>query len=196
MSIVQQDVSLVILAGGKARRMGGQSKGLIPLAGKPLIQHELDRLAKDMDGIEVLISANDHQQEYKAFGYEVIGDVIDGQLGPLSGIYSAMLHSDRQWVLSLPCDIPLIPQDYISRMLDHNANNLAWVAEDKRQHPGCCLLHCSLKDELKACLNNNELAVHLFLEKHQANGIDFSDQAEAFENINTPEQLVEIEKHV
>lgn len=174
--------------------MGGQNKGLIPLAGLPLIQHVIQRLDPAIK--DRVISANEDLTYYQALGYPVVEDKISGNLGPLCGIYSAMLFLNKQWLLVVPCDVPLLPHDYVERMLDHDATGKAYVAFDgERQHSGCCLLHHSLQQDLLNHLEQKQLAVHRFLEKHHAQQIDFSDEAQGFININSPEQLTELEEN-
>ena len=189
--IDKNHIGIVVLAGGKAERMAGQNKGLIELAGKPLIAHVLEKLDP---GITIVISANNDLSRYERLGYQVVKDNLPGQLGPLCGMYSAMQYLKTEWLLSVPCDVPLLPFDYAQRMTTHDGQARAYVAFDgQRQHSGCCLLHHSLQDDLLKHLEQQQLAVHRFLQKHQAQQIDFSDEAEGFVNINTPEQLKKLE---
>ena len=175
--------------------MGGQNKGLIKLAGKTLIEHVMDRL--DRQAADRVISANEAIPQYESLGYRVVTDAIPGQLGPLAGIYSAMQVTKKDWLLVVPCDVPMLPLDYVERMLNHRASAKAYVAFDgQRQHSGCCLLHHSLQTDLQQALENNHLAVHHFLTEHDAQQIDFSDQRQAFININTLEQLEALEENV
>lgn len=184
-----------MLAGGKASRMGGQNKGLIKLAGKTLIEHVMDRL--DPQLTNRFISANEAISEYESLGYPVVQDVIPGQLGPLAGIYTTMQVAKKDWLLVVPCDVPLLPLDYAERMLNHDGSVKAYVAFDgERQHSGCCLLHHSLQADLQQALEQNHLAVHHFLTEHDAQQVDFSDHCQAFININTPEQLEALEENV
>ena len=109
----------LILAGGQARRMGGQDKGLIPLAGRPLIAWVIAALAPQVG--RILISANRNQAAYAAFGHPVIGDEaggteLTGFQGPLAGIAAAMTRMETPWLLTLPCDAPLAPTDLASRL--------------------------------------------------------------------------------
>ena len=109
----------LILAGGRARRMGGQDKGLIPLAGRPLIAWVIEALRPQVGSI--LISANRNQAAYAAFGYPVIGDEaggpdLTGFQGPLAGIAAAMTLAQTPWLLTLPCDTPLLPADLAARL--------------------------------------------------------------------------------
>jgi molybdopterin-guanine dinucleotide biosynthesis protein A len=189
------DTGLVILAGGEGRRMGGQNKGLLELMGQPLISHVLQRL--DPGVSQRVISANNNITAYQQLGYPVIEDRLPGQLGPLAGIYSALESLHTEWLLTVPCDLPLLPTDYVQRMLDHDGKARAYVAFDgERQQSGCCLLHHSLQSDLLTRLQHRQLAVHRFLAEHQAEPIDFSDESEGFININTPEQFAQLKQKI
>ena len=175
--------------------MGGQNKGLIPFKGTSLIEHVINRLDAGINGR--VISANDDLPRYQALGYPVIADSLPGHLGPMCGMYAAMQFLNKEWLLVVPCDVPLLPTDYVQRMTDHDGSEKAYVAFDgTRQHSGCCLLHHSLQDHLLNHLQEKHLAVHLFLKEHHAKQIEFLDSAQAFANINTPEQLEALKKYV
>jgi molybdopterin-guanine dinucleotide biosynthesis protein A len=195
--IENNHLGIVVLAGGRAERMNGQNKGLIELAGKPLITHVLDKLGSKTAGTglkNIVISANSDLDRYQSLGYPVVEDSLSGQLGPLCGMYSAMNYLKTEWLLTVPCDVPLLPDDYVQRMLNHDGIAKAYVAFDgERQHCGCCLLHYSLQSDLLSHLEGQQLAVHRFLKEHHAQQINFSDEAEGFANINTPEQLAKVE---
>ena len=191
MSIDIKNISIVILAGGQARRMSGENKGLLALGGRPLLQHVLDRLPA---GISIVISANSDIERYKSFGHPVIKDELAGNLGPMNGIYSALHTMSSEWLLTVPCDTPNLPLDYVDRMISQDFDAKACVADDgHRIHNGCCLLHASVQADLLEHIEQQKLAMHGFLKSIAAQRVDFSDQADAFMNINTPEQLQQAE---
>lgn len=97
----------VVLAGGKARRMGGADKGLLELNGKPLWRHVADALAPQL--ATVVISANRHLDIYQASGLKVIPDSIADFPGPLAGMLSVFQQVASDWFLFCPCDNPCIP---------------------------------------------------------------------------------------
>ena len=116
---MRDQITGLILAGGQARRMGGQDKGLIPLAGRPLIAWVIAALTPQVG--RILISANRNQAAYAAFGHPVIGDEavgaeLAGFQGPLAGIAAAMTRMETPWLLTLPCDAPLAPADLAPRL--------------------------------------------------------------------------------
>lgn len=175
--------------------MDGQNKGLIQLGGKTLIEHVINRLGPEIK--DLVISANKDIARYQTLGYPVIEDKLPGQLGPLCGIYSAMQYLEKEWCLVVPCDVPLLPNDFIERMLNHDDSTKTYVAFDgARQHNSCCLLHCSLRGDILAHLEQNKLSLHRFLSEHQVQQVDFADEAEGFMNINTCQQLEDLKLDV
>lgn len=173
--------------------MQGQNKGLLLLAGQPMIQQVLQRLQPQIQNI--VISANKNLDEYAQFNCPVISDEIAGFAGPLAGIYSVMVRMATDWLLTVPCDTPNIPADYVARMQRAGYDNPLCVAHDGiRQQPGFCLIHRSLQPDLLSAIHDKQLAVHRFLATYNANEVDFSDVSECFININTPEQLQQFEQ--
>lgn len=190
-----ETITAVILAGGGGRRMGGRDKGLLPLHGRALIEHVLERLSPQCDSI--LINVNRHQEAYAKFGYPLIEDSLPGGLGPLAGLLTALEVSHSDYVLSVPCDTPRLPQDLVVRMLDsmksHHAE-VCTVDDGERLHPVIMLVKRSLAYNLRHYLESGRRKVHDWYYSIDHCIVDFSEQPEAFMNINTPEQLREYEK--
>ena len=111
----KNNITAVILAGGKGSRLGGQDKGLVDYNGKLLIEHVLERITPQVS--TVLINANRNVDTYKQYGFPVINDDLSDFQGPLAGFASAMRASTTSHILTLPCDGPLLPLDLASRML-------------------------------------------------------------------------------
>lgn len=182
------DITGVILAGGRGTRMGGEDKGLLPLAGRALIAHVIERLAPQV--ATLIICANRNLDAYRQFGLAVISDRIADYCGPLAGLHSAMSVIDTDWLISAPCDTPFVPHDYVSRMRSAIDQQAAAAAHDgERLQAGFCLLYRDLLPQLATALDAREFAVHKFLRAVHAVQVDFSDEAQAFRNINTPEEL-------
>ena len=185
----------VILAGGGGRRMGGEDKGLLSLHGKMLVQHVIDRLAPQCQ--KLLINCNRNQQAYADFHYPLFSDSMSGGLGPLAGLLSAMELSSTPLVLSIPCDTPALPLDLVARMLrtlEESQADICTVSDGERLHPVILLAHCRLQSSLRGYLDSGARKVHDWFYS-QAHGIaDFSDQPNAFTNLNTPQQLQEAER--
>ena len=188
MTIDKTQITAVILAGGKGRRLGGQDKGLVEYQGKRLIQHVLDRIIPQVNSI--LINANRNQDAYNEFGYPVITDNLTDFQGPLAGFATAMKAVNTDYIMTLPCDGPNLPLDLVSRMTnaltDHHY--IAVAHDGTRMQPVYALIPVSLLGSLNAFLENGDRKIDLWYAQHPPKFVDFSDQVEAFFNINTEEQ--------
>ena len=88
MSERANQVTGVLLAGGQSRRMGGGDKGLLELAGRPMLGHVICRLGAQVGAM--VINANGDPQRFAAFGLPVVPDTIGGFVGPLAGVLAGM----------------------------------------------------------------------------------------------------------
>ncbi len=175
--------------------MGGRDKGLIPLHGRALIEYVLERISPQCD--TVLININRHQETYEKFGYRLIEDSLAGGLGPLAGLLTALEVSHSDYVLSVPCDTPQLPLDLVARMLDslkQQQADVCTVDDGKRLHPVIMLVKRTLAANLRHYLESGKRKVHDWFYSMEYCTADFSDQPNAFININTPEQLNAQEK--
>ncbi|WP_198781827.1 molybdenum cofactor guanylyltransferase MobA [Shewanella putrefaciens] len=182
-------IDAVILAGGMARRMGGDDKGLVELNGKTMIEHTIDRIKPQVK--EILINANRNQTRYAEFGFKVISDEHTGFLGPLAGMISAMGQTEADYLLVVPCDCPLLPLDLVPRMLaaiKTEDAEIAVASDGEYEQPVVLLLKPCLRDSMKAFLEAGERKVDFWYAKHHFVVESFADQANAFVNVNTPEQ--------
>jgi molybdenum cofactor guanylyltransferase len=182
-------VTGVILAGGRGRRMGGVDKGLVELAGRPLIEHVLDGLRPQ--AAQILINANRHHDVYERYGCPVVGDAMADYQGPLAGFSAAMKAASTPWILTVPCDGPWMPPDLLARMalaLSEQGAELAVAHDGERLQPVYALLPSSLLDSLTAFLQAGDRKIDLWYAQHRMAKADFSDCAETFRNVNTPEQ--------
>lgn len=181
-------ITAVILAGGQGSRMGGKDKGLMPLKGKFLYQHLLECLAGQAEYLA--INANRHLSLYEQSGVDVFPDIIQGYLGPLSGIYSGLCYANTEWVLYVSCDTPFIPDCLLDQLWKNKGNHLAaYVNDGEKNHPTLLLIHRSLKEPLKHYLDIGNRKLMLFLAEQDAVAVDFSDSMDNFVNINTDEEL-------
>ena len=185
----------VLLAGGRAERMGGRDKGLLPLAGEPLIAHGVRRLKPQV--AELLISANRHLETYQRFGCRVISDGADDRFrGPLAGMLAGMRATTTPYVLTAPCDSPLLPPDYAARMLAAlvEARTVASVAGGEGcWQPVFALVSVGLRDDLAAWLAAGYGGVGRWLRRHRPASVEFPGRPEWFRNVNTPEELARLE---
>lgn len=190
-------VSAIVLAGGRAQRLGGIDKGLIELAGKPLIAHVLQRLTPQVG--DIVVSANRHIETYAGFGWPVVPDTESGYPGPLAGILAGGARARHDWLLVAPCDTPFLPDTLASGMLDRaRALEVPLVrARDAEQvHYAIMLLHRSLLTDLADWLAAGEHRVRAWQARHGHADVLFDQPTWAFLNINTPEDLRQAGMHV
>ncbi len=121
---MHKEISGVILAGGRATRMGGEDKGLVSIGGIALYQYVLARLRPQV--ASVAISANRNQARYQASGLPVIGDLTPDFAGPLAGMLAGLKQSPNEWVAFVPCDVPDFPADLVAQL---------WQQKAQRQRP-------------------------------------------------------------
>lgn len=183
------DVTGVVLAGGRATRMGGVDKGLVPVNGRPMIAWVIDVLRPQV--ADVLVNANRNLGQYRVLGCPVIDDGDREFRGPLAGIASGMRAASSKYVAFAPCDSPLVCGDLVARL--HAALSLAGariaVAHDgDRLQPVFALLECSLRDDLMRYLDSGGRKIDRWYAEHGYASADFSDVAESFANINAPDE--------
>ncbi|MDD2762081.1 MAG: molybdenum cofactor guanylyltransferase [Methylomonas sp.] len=190
----QNKVSGVILAGGLARRMGQRDKGLLMLEGLPLAAYAVAAMAPLVD--ELLISANRNRQHYRRFGYPVIADGNDHFDGPLAGVLAAMRTASHPTLLVAPCDSPLIQTRHLQRLLSALTDDadIAAAYDGERLHPVFAAIRTRLQTDLMQYLGSGERKLQNWFNRHRLVRVDFSDVAEIFTNINTPEDLAALEQ--
>lgn len=187
-------ISSIILAGGRATRMNGMDKGLVLLQHKPLISYVITRLKPQVN--EIFINANREIATYEAFDYTVLQDETDDFLGPLAGFSLGLQHAKHDFVLTVPCDSPLLPLDLAERLYNGMAASLADIAvasSDENAHPVFCLMKKNVLPSLTEYLASGERKVSAWQKSQKYIEVDFSDCAEAFTNLNTLEDLRALE---
>jgi len=190
MTIAHAEVTGIVLAGGQGRRMGGVDKGLVELAGKPMIAHVLARLAPQVGA--VLINANQNLERYRAFGHPVIPDEVGGFAGPLAGLHAGMTQASGALVVTVPCDSPFLPLDLVSRLrarLDKEHAQLAVARTFDQPHPVFALARRDLLPNLAAFLEGGGRKIDAWYAPLAVVEVGFDDEAAAFRNINTAGEL-------
>lgn len=188
------DITGLVLAGGRARRMGGEDKGLIMLADKTMLEHVLEGLRPQVGTI--LVSANRNLERYEAFGHLVVVDRLKDYCGPLAGMASGMKTAETDYLLSVPCDSPFVPAALASRLYQTltEARAEICVAHDgMRLQPVFALIKTSLLSSMEIFLASGERKIDRWYALHHTVTADFSDMPQAFLNVNTPEQHSELE---
>ena len=184
----------LILAGGRGRRLGGQDKGLLPLRGEPAVARLLRALRPQTDAL--LINANRNLAAYRAFGPPVVADAGDDYAGPLAGLLAGLAPCTTDYLLSGPCDAPLLAPDYARRMLAalREADARACVAHDgTRLQPVHLLLHRTLAADLHTALAAGQRKTLDWVLSLQPAVADLSDHPEQFLNMNTPEEQARLD---
>jgi molybdenum cofactor guanylyltransferase len=188
MSAVSGAVSGVVLAGGQGRRMGGVDKGLQPLRGKPMAQWALERLAPQV--AEILINCNQNLDAYARFGYRLVPDEIGGFAGPLAGLHASLKAAAHPLVVTVPCDSPFLPSDLVSRLHQHlKGKDLAVAKTGDQPHPVFSLVRKDVLANLEAFLRSGGRKIDAWYASLRTIEVSFDDEADAFRNINTLEEL-------
>ncbi len=188
--VSRERVTGVVLAGGQGRRMGGVDKGLVPLDGRPMVAHVLERLSPQV--ADVLINANQNADRYAAFGHPVVADEIAGFAGPLAGLHAALAHAAREFVVTVPCDSPFLPADLVARLGAALAAAKAQLAVAKtfdQPHPVFCLVRRDVLAHLAAYLTGGGRKIDAWYATLAVVEVPFDDEADAFRNINTADEL-------
>ncbi len=183
-------IEAVILAGGKASRMGGCDKGLQLWQGLPLIAHSIKRLQPQIS--QISINANRNLAQYQQHGWPVFSDMLPNFQGPLSGMATALARLDCDFVLFVPCDCPLLPLNLLTKLQSAVLKNqvlAAYAHNGERQHPTFCLMSKKLLTPLTAYLAKGERRIFHFLQSQHAIEVDFSEQPQAFKNFNYLQDL-------
>lgn len=192
---MREPITGVVLAGGLGRRMGGIDKGLQGFNGRPLVQWVLERLTPQVD--RMLISANQNLARYAEFGCPVLADRIPDFAGPLAGLHAALSRAGTPLLVSVPCDSPFLPADLVQRLraaLAADGADLAVARAGDQVHRAFCLARRELLPQLEAFLASGGRRLGLWHASLKLAEVVFDDEADAFSNINTPEDLARYER--
>lgn len=194
-SVTRSMITGVVLAGGQGTRMGGKDKGLISIAGHSLVEHLCAALAPQT--ATLIINANRNCEHYQRLGYPVVSDANDDYSGPLAGLLATLHSCTTQYLVSVPCDAPLLPRNYVLRMFTHLQQQQACVAMvDDQIQPVHVLLKRSSIDSLEKFIAQGGRKVGDWVRSLNPAIADFSDCPECFWNMNTPEELQHIKDHL
>ena len=188
------EVTGLVLAGGQGSRMGGVDKGLQPFRGRPMVAHVLERLAPQVD--DVLINANRNVEAYAALGHRVIADEIAGFAGPLAGFERGLAHATTPLVVTVPCDSPFLPADLVERLraaLEKRHAQIAVAKTGDQAHPVFCLIRREVLPSLQRFLGSGQRKIDRWYAELAVVEVPFDDEADAFLNINTREELSRLE---
>ena len=191
-----KNITGVILAGGRAKRMSGQDKGLLTVNGQPMIKLIIEQFAPQVDSL--IINANRNIEHYKKYDYPVISDNDASEFhGPLAGMLSALKTAKTEYVLSIPCDSPFIPDNlsqWLLAALIENDTDISVVHDGKRLQPVFALIKTELTGSLQNYINNGDRKIDLWYQQHKTVFVDFSEYSDISLNINTPDELQKLEQ--
>ena len=201
--IDKDEVTGVILAGGRGSRMGGVDKGLQNFRGMPMAMGTLMRLAPQVG--EVMINANRNLSAYESFGVPVWPDSLADYAGPLAGFLTALEHCETPYLATVPCDTPLFPQDLVARLaeaLEREDAEIAMAAareEDGqfRAQPVFSLLRRELMESLVRFTHEGGRKIDAWTAQHRTVLVPFDregDDPGAFANANTLAELHRLEQ--
>jgi molybdenum cofactor guanylyltransferase len=193
-AISANQVTGVILAGGMGRRMGGQDKGQIKLNDQPLIEYVIEAIRPQV--ATILINANRHHEFYAQYGYPVLSDQLEDYQGPLAGFSSGMHAAATAYIVTVPCDGPLLAPDLVKRLiaaLQEKKADLAVAHDGQRLQPVYALIPVNLVTSLDAFLASGQRKIDRWYVQHAMAIADFSDIAQTFLNVNTPEDRQRLE---
>lgn len=192
--ISNTDISAVIIAGGKGSRLGGLDKGLMLYNNQPFIAAIIARIQPQV--ADVYINANRNQARYAQYNYPVFSDISSDYQGPLAGFVSAMQQVKTPYIITVPCDAPHLPHDLVFRLrnaMHKQQTEIAIVHDGERSQFLHALLPITLQSDLLHFLQQGKRSVGLWYRQHSIALADFSDQPQAFMNINTAQQYQQLE---
>ena len=193
MKINKEDITIVILAGGKSERMGGQDKGLMQINKKYIIKH-LYNICKEYSN-EIYVNANRNLATYSEMGLIAWKDILENYQGPLAGMYTSLMNAKTKYVMTLPCDGPLVNHVYFKRMIDINSNFDIRAAHDgNRIQPVYSLIQKDLLNNLKLFIDTGQRKIDRWYNQCNLELVDFSDEKNIFININSQKDLIEYKK--
>jgi len=185
------DISVGILAGGKATRMGNKDKGLVHVNGEPLIKNLLDKISKKTSNI--IINANRNINTYEFYNYPVVKDVLENFQGPLAGIYSMLKFTKTDYLVTLPCDCPNFSWEVVQKLVEETdkTTDISIAHNTLRSQPVFMLVSKSLTEALYEFLKKGERKIDIWYQNNNYKYVYFDKELKYFDNINTIEQLNE-----
>lgn len=189
----------VILAGGRATRMGGGDKGLLSLAGRPILTHVVERLSPQV--ADLALNANGDPARFGGFGLPVLPDSLPDRPGPLAGVLAGLDWAAGQGadaIVTAAADTPFFPADLVPRLLlaaEGMEAPLALAASETGRQPTFGLWPVALRDDLRAALTGGLRKIVQWTDQHGGRLATFPGaEPDPFFNINTPDDLAQAER--
>ncbi len=193
MVIPREQIAGLVLAGGRATRMGGVDKGLQVFLDEPMVAHVMRRLQPQVG--QLMINANRHHDEYAKLGVPVFPDDVEGYAGPLAGIHAGLARCPTEFLATSPCDAPLLPTDLVQRLalaLEASGADAALAVSGdgahRRRHPVFMLARAALANNLAGYIAAGSRKVDGWLGSIRSVEVWFEHE-DSFTNVNTPDDL-------
>lgn len=197
MAIAKENITGLILAGGRGSRMGGVDKGLQNHRGIPMAMHALMRLSPQVG--HIMINANRNLGAYESFGVPVWPDAMADYPGPLAGFLAGLEHCETAYLVTVPCDTPNFPEDLVARLtaaLERDTADIAMAstsgANGLQVQPVFCLMKSTLMESLIRFTQSGQRKIDKWTAEHRCVEVPFDDEA-AFFNANTTDELRQLQ---
>jgi molybdopterin-guanine dinucleotide biosynthesis protein A len=185
-------ISALVLAGGKATRMGGVDKGLALFDGRRMIDRAVGVVSGCSD--DVIISCNRNHDLYQELAGKVVADQVGEYLGPLAGVHAALAVADCEHLLVIPCDTPLLSVEEIDLLVVNakaNPNSIVVLSDDEFFHPLHAIIPVGLSLSLTQYLHSGKRSVQGWYQQHDTCCVQLTtEQAKRLINVNNTQQLV------
>ena len=200
--MIENNILGIILAGGKSSRFG-EDKSTAKLGNKTLLDHTVNKIENEFN--EILVISNNKEFNFKNNKIHVVKDCIEGQLGPLVGILTAMQwvkknNKNYKWIASFPCDTPFFDMKFISELkikIKETSEKLIFLNSDKKRHNIFGLWSVDLIETLEEDIKNGLRKVEIWADKIGYENININTKEfDMFLNINTKEDLKKAKENI
>ena len=200
--MIENNILGIIIAGGKSSRFG-EDKSISKLGDKTLLDHTINKIEKEFT--EILVISNNKEFNFKNNKIHVVEDCIEGQLGPLVGILTAMKwvkknNKNYKWIASFPCDTPFFDMKFISELkikIKETSKKLIFLNSDKKRHNIFGLWSVDLIETLEEDIKNGLRKVEIWADKIGYENININTKEfDMFLNINTKEDLKKAKENI
>ncbi len=196
--IGKDQITGLVLAGGRGSRMGGVDKGLQNFRGMPLAMHALLRLQAQVG--ETLLNANRNIAAYESMGVPVWPDAVPDYPGPLAGFLAGLERCETPYLIVVPCDSPLFPEDLVVRLAESFADESTEIAvaatrdgDTLQAQPVFCMMRAALMESLVRFIHGGQRKIDRWTALHATRLVAF-ENAEAFANANTMDELQQLQR--
>ncbi|TDF84362.1 molybdenum cofactor guanylyltransferase MobA [Pseudomonas sp. H9] len=181
--------SILLLAGGRGQRMGGQDKGLLQWNGKPLIAH-VQAVVRPLTD-DLIISCNRNQGQYQPYADQLVSDAEADFPGPLAGVLAGLKVARHPWLLVLACDAPMIDRALLLDLLSqiNDQQHPVMVRQGGYWQPMFSLIPCALRDDLELAWQQGDRSLQRALLKHPVQALEYPEDDQRLSNFNTPAYL-------